>query len=69
MRSPHERPATAICPRTGSRVFIRDEMFYLIEPIEVVCPACDRWHVWDPATHTLREPDQATADCGGGKAR
>ena len=52
----HERPSTAICPRTGSRVFIREELFELPGPIEVVCPACDHWHVWDPATLTLNDP-------------
>ena len=62
MRSPHEKPATAICPRTGSRVFICDELLDLTEPIEVMCPACDRWHVWDPATLALTE--SARGDSG-----
>ena len=48
-----ERPLTAICPRTGSRVFVRDELVELSEPIEVACPVCERWHVWDPALMLL----------------
>ncbi len=62
MRSPHDRPATAICPRTGSRVFIRDALFELTEPIEIVCPACDHWHIWDPATQRLTEAKAAPGD-------
>ena len=69
MRSPHPRPATAICPRTGSRVFIRDELLDLDRPIEVVCPACDHWHIWDPATLLLIDVGTAGDDVGDGEAR
>jgi hypothetical protein len=57
-----KKPFSAICPRTGSRVFIRDELLDLTEPIEVVCPVCDRWHIWNPATLKLSEPDDKASD-------
>ncbi len=60
MRSPQEKPVSAICPRTGSRVFIRDELLELSAPIDVVCPICDHWHVWNPVTQVLEE--DATGD-------
>ena len=57
MGSPIERPFTTICPRTGSRVFVLDELLDLTEPIEIVCPVCDHWHTWNPVTLTLSDPD------------
>jgi hypothetical protein len=67
MRFRIEKPATAICPRTGSRVFIRDELLGLREPIEVVCPVCEHWHIWDPKTLTLSDPDDMPIVSGGQK--
>ena len=59
-----EKPFTAVCPRTGSRVFVGDELLELNEPIEVTCPVCDRSHVWNPSTLTL---DEATDPTDGGE--
>ena len=67
MRFRTEKPATAVCPRTGSRVFIRDELLELHEPIEVVCPICEHWHVFDPVTLTLNEPGAAPNGDGARK--
>ncbi len=39
-------------------MFILPQLLDLSEPIEVVCPACDWCHVWDPATLKLSEPDK-----------
>ena len=64
MGSLSEKPFTGICPRTGSSVFIRDELLHLTKPIEVVCPACDHWHIWNPLTLTLREEDDTEGDGG-----
>ena len=57
MGSPVEKAFSTTCPITGSRVFIRNELLELTDPIEVVCPVCDHWHVWNPATLSLTEPD------------
>ena len=62
MRSPLPRPATAICPRTGSRIFIGDELLDLRRPVDIVCPACGRLHVWHPATLKLTDADVAAGD-------
>jgi hypothetical protein len=53
---------TATCPRTGSLLFVRDELLELTECIEVACPICDHWHVWDPSTLTLSEPRDTWQD-------
>ncbi len=62
MGSQVERPFTTICPRTGSRAFVCDELLNLTEPIEVICPICDHWHIWNPATLTLAEADDVSAE-------
>ncbi len=59
MCHPIEKPTTAVCPRTGSRIFIGVELLDATGPVEFICPACDHEHIWDPATFTLREPDRA----------
>ncbi len=62
MGIPTDKPFSAVCPRTGSRVFIRDELLELANPIDVACPVCDHWHIWSPATLRLSESDATTTD-------
>ena len=64
MAPPTEKPFSAICPRTGSRVFVRDELLGLTASIEVACPVCNHWHVWNPATLTLSDAEDAKSDGG-----
>lgn len=62
MGIPTDKPFSAVCPRTGSRVFIRDDLLHLTAPIEVVCSVCGHRHVWIPETLRLSESDAATID-------
>jgi hypothetical protein len=57
-----DKPFSAVCPRTGSRVFICDDLLELAKPIEVACPVCDHWHIWNPATLGLSESDATNRD-------
>jgi hypothetical protein len=57
-----EKPFSTLCPRTGSRVFIGDELLDLTNPVEIICPICERRHIWTPATLTLSEPGDAAGD-------
>ncbi len=50
-----ERPFSTVCPKTGSQVFIRNELLDLAKPIAVVCPVCELWHIWNPATLKLSD--------------
>jgi DNA-directed RNA polymerase subunit RPC12/RpoP len=59
---PTGRPFTSVCPRTGSRVFVRDELLELTAPTEVVCPACGHRHVWNPVTLTFADVEDADSD-------
>ena len=62
MAFPIERPFITICPRTGSRVFVRDELLGLTAPIQVACPVCNHWHIWNPAALTLSDEDDSNGD-------
>ena len=54
MRINATTPIAAACPRTGTRLYIRRELLKLAKPIEVACPVCERWHMWDPKTQYLK---------------
>ena len=57
-----DKPFSAVCPGTGSRVFIRDDLLELAKPVDIACPVCDHLHIWTPATLRLSESDATTID-------
>lgn len=64
-----KKPATAVCPRTGSRVFISDGLLDSSGPVEILCPICDRWHTWEPGLQVLLDLDQRTDAPVAGRRR
>jgi hypothetical protein len=39
---------TVKCPATGVQIFPDAAMLLMAGPTRILCPACDRTHLWDP---------------------